>query len=199
MRNLKKTVMSLLKDIEIGNQNEMYENGINSNFSKLAKLYSQDCKTVSDDLKKSQKILVGLRQDLREYTTRHTLDAQQPSHKKKNNCFGCANSFIKLFLELFSQVFFKSFLKVIIFWLKLTAANIRTPSLVRAIPHLFINIHHGSAQTRTLARHLICLLASDEESTHVVNKLMESSVGFVLDNLDRSINVNQVMLTHLSY
>jgi E3 ubiquitin-protein ligase UBR4 len=177
LRNLKSTVTNMIKDIQTGNQ-ELDEHNVNSNFSKLAKTYCHDCKTISDALNTSQKVLVNLRQDLKEYTTRLSTESQQANDlKRENKCFGCANNFTKLCLDLFC---------------KITTAKVHTPSLIRAIPHLFFNIHHGSPRTRSLARRVICLLSRDEESTRVVNGLLEQSIGFVLDNLERSMNVTQV-------
>jgi E3 ubiquitin-protein ligase UBR4 len=176
LRNLKTTVSNLIKEVQTSTR-EFDEHNVNVDFSKLAKIYCQDCKTTSATLSQSQKVLVNLRQDLKEYTLRHD-PSEEEEKKQENKCFGCANNFTKLCLNLLCTI---------------TSEKIYTPSLKRALPHLFFNIHHGSPRTRLLARHVICLIAIDEESTTIVNKLLQDSIGFVLDNLERSINVAQLL------
>lgn len=142
---------------------------VNKKVGLLAALYGHECKNAFASLSKSVQILLATHQDLVWYNskTQSKPDVIDAKIRLGNKCFGCANAFVSLCLSLVQSLANSS---------SLWSLLIRNGFIKELINN---NMLQGTADTRSEARKVLCLLIKDDlKASSLLNSLLAKKLHY---------------------
>eukprot|EP01105_Mastigella_eilhardi_P022928 TRINITY_DN571_c1_g1_i2.p1 TRINITY_DN571_c1_g1~~TRINITY_DN571_c1_g1_i2.p1 ORF type:complete len:1478 (-),score=440.54 TRINITY_DN571_c1_g1_i2:1064-5116(-) len=147
--------------------------GVQPNISSIALMYTKECKSAFESLRKSVQVLTATRRELARYMAKNKAQHTEPMVRGGGgHCYGCSTSFVGSYLRLLQRLGRNSpDLR------KRLVAEGALPELIRR------DLRAGSPAVRRDARRLVCLLCEGSvEATDVLIDLVRERVSFAIDN-----------------